>query len=427
VDLASSDIDVVLIAPLHITREDFFEIFGTVLSRDTRVSRFHPAPFARVPLITIVMDGVEVDVLFSSMSFYQSGRVKEMDSKSEVSLGGVFVSYQIHKILDEHPSSRKSFQALVRFVKQWAKERRVYGQTWCFPGGISWAVLCLKIHEMYPRSTLNVLIRRFFQTYANWDWSESVAIRDETCSIPSPMMVLPPGYKTRNSTDAVSMTTLRILVKEFSNAARFAEMASSKQTWELLFKTKDKEFFSKHSHFLEIVVLAEEYKVVESKLRAFFKHLEQSLLVKISPFAKWFDHPSKEEKRSYIALSLRSGNNVTWREIEKSCQEEISNSLSRLEVDNVVQCKIRVVTRSRLPYFVCSSPCRAQCADLYSTKEIHLHRKTMKGVITSSGKQKWISRRRKRRADDGELDDQAIVLMMFLVLIVILAAAYIIS
>ena len=58
VNSPDSDIDVIAIAPMHVTREDFFDSLVTLLRAQPGIDRLLPIPETKVPIIEMVFHGV---------------------------------------------------------------------------------------------------------------------------------------------------------------------------------------------------------------------------------------------------------------------------------------------------------------------------------------------------------------------------------
>ena len=57
------------IAPLHVTREDFFDSFVTALRAQPGVTNILPIQRAKVPIIEMQFHGVSIDLGFASVPF----------------------------------------------------------------------------------------------------------------------------------------------------------------------------------------------------------------------------------------------------------------------------------------------------------------------------------------------------------------------
>jgi hypothetical protein len=203
---------------------------------------------------------------------------------------------------------------VLRAIKLWAKKRGLYSNVMGYLGGVSWAILVAKICKMFPKLKPSKLIRKFFEVYSQWNWSEPVILNeikkevDFTCSIPvwnddfkSEMKIITPAFPAFNSTYNVSETTKRILNKEFEFFKQFTNMIKcynanvdgkkSVCTWREIFN--DIDFFAYYSCYLQIDILSsneEDFKkwqgFVESRLRFLIKFLEEIIQIKVHPFPK---------------------------------------------------------------------------------------------------------------------------------------------
>jgi poly(A) polymerase len=79
--------------------------------------------------------------------------IQKCDEKSLKSINGLRNS---DKILNS--VSNNEFTYLLKFIKLWARNKGIYSGKIGYLGGISWAILCAKICQMYPKLALNRLI-----------------------------------------------------------------------------------------------------------------------------------------------------------------------------------------------------------------------------------------------------------------------------
>ena len=63
-----ADIDTLLVAPRHVTREDFFATFQEKLRVLPQVEYVHLVEDAFVPVIKTKFDGIELDILFARLA-----------------------------------------------------------------------------------------------------------------------------------------------------------------------------------------------------------------------------------------------------------------------------------------------------------------------------------------------------------------------
>ena len=186
----ASDVDVLVVVPGAISRKHHF--FGTnlqsqvtanskdvasaakkgvlaaILMRDERVKHVMAAPDAFVPCLRLEFMGVDVDLTFASLRLealppqqvsepYWALRPPPQNFMIETSLPPRLAhieSYRsmngvrtTHAILRAVPSM-ELFRTVLISVRRWAKARGVYGPTFGFPAGITWALLTAAVRHI---------------------------------------------------------------------------------------------------------------------------------------------------------------------------------------------------------------------------------------------------------------------------------------
>ncbi|RNF22365.1 putative poly(A) polymerase [Trypanosoma conorhini] len=311
VHASGSDIDVVLIAPNRITREHFFNTLAPRLQHEPRVTELHCIRDARVPLIAMVADGIDIDLSFGSI---RQDRVPEvitddlmqgLDDQSVLSCNAVRVA---HNIMDLVPH-KASFRQALRFIKAWGKARGIYSNTFGFPSGIGWAILVAFVCQCHPNQNAAGIVVRFFRIYHAWfspnpheSGKENRAIyltetmrvktslgrswdpRESKSDAMALFPVLTPAVPYGNACFNVTLTNLRQLCVEFSRGheicssslAISVEEAKSRfgphGVWSRLLEPV--KFFGEYKYYLHVQVSctdAEAYQgyidAVESKIR----------------------------------------------------------------------------------------------------------------------------------------------------------------
>ncbi|RNE98723.1 putative poly(A) polymerase [Trypanosoma rangeli] len=311
VHASGSDIDVVLIAPNRITREHFFNTLAPCLQHESRITELHCIRDARVPLIAMVADGIDIDLSFGSI---RQDRVPEvitddllqgLDDQSVLSCNAVRVA---HNIMDLVPH-KASFRQALRFIKAWGKARGIYSNTFGFPSGIGWAILVAFVCQCHPNQNAAGIVVRFFRIYHAWfspnpyetgkenraiyltetmrvktnlgrSWDPRESKSDAMALFP----VLTPAVPYGNACFNVTLTNLRQLCVEFargheiccSSLATSVEEAKScfgpYGVWSRLLEPV--KFFGEYKYYLHVQVSctdAEAYQgyidAVESKIR----------------------------------------------------------------------------------------------------------------------------------------------------------------
>ncbi len=324
-----ADIDVLCVAPRHVDRsEDFFGELLNILKNEKDITEIHDVKDAYVPVIKMKYSGIQIDLLFARLSFKSIDEkmdsltddsiLKNCDKESILSLNGCRVTDQILSLVP----NKENFRLTLRAMKLWARKRGMYSNVMGYLGGVSWAILAAKICQMFPKLKPNKLIKKFFEVYSNWDWSNEPVLLNEikkevgfNCVIPvwpndsakSLISIITPAFPAMNSTYNVSETTKRILMKEFEFFKAFTNMISFKKNninskdnnqnfnfiWKDFFNEID--FFNYYSCYLQIDILSkneEDHKkwqgFVESRLRFLIKFLEEIKQIKVHPHPK--DH-----------------------------------------------------------------------------------------------------------------------------------------
>ena len=126
-----SDIDTLCVAPKHVQREDFFEIFEALLQARDDVTEVTSVPEAYVPLIKTKFMGISIDFLFSrialpriddSLELRDDNLLKNLDERDVRSLGGSRVTDEIlHLVPNVYV-----FRLALRCIKLWASRRAIY-------------------------------------------------------------------------------------------------------------------------------------------------------------------------------------------------------------------------------------------------------------------------------------------------------------
>jgi poly(A) polymerase len=313
-----ADIDVLCVAPKHVDRNDhFFGELVTILKNEREVSEICDVREAYVPVIKMKYCGIQIDLLFAKLSMntidddlnslQDDNLLKNCDKESILSLNGCRVTDQILSLVP----NVENFRLTLRAIKLWAKKRGLYSNVMGYLGGVAWAILVAKVCQMFPLLKPSRLIRKFFDVYSNWDWTQPILLNEIkmkpgfSCTesvwvddFKSEMKIITPAFPAMNSTYNVSDTTKKILIKEFEFSKRFTELIKLEKeysicTWKDLFNEID--FFSYYSYYLQIDIIAtneEDFKkwlgFVESKLRFLIKFLEELVQIQVHPFPKEF-------------------------------------------------------------------------------------------------------------------------------------------
>lgn len=306
-----SDIDAVCVAPWHVTRDDFFNSFQEMLKEHELVSNITAIPHAFVPIMSIVYDRVQFDLLFARLprpivdtmdqDIDSDHVLAGMDTASIKSLNAPRNSTLIYSLVP----CQDHFKSALKMIRFWAKRRGLYSSKLGYLGGISWAILVAFVCQLYPKALPATIVCRFFQTMSEWAWPHPIFLSvkydaglghemwDPVSNIHDRMHIMPiitPAYPPMNSAYQVSHATFSVMAEEFWRARSICEMISYQQMipatatisspLEALFTESN--FFVRYSWYLVIDITSPTttqlfpwVKFVESRLRKLVESLQQ--------------------------------------------------------------------------------------------------------------------------------------------------------
>lgn len=308
-----ADIDTLLVVPRHVGRLEFFSDFYELIKADPRTSEIVPVPDAYVPVMKLVFDGIDIDLVFArlnlasippSLNLLDDAHLRNLEDKSVLSLNGVRVTDSILSLVPEIPT----FRIALRCIKKWAQMRGVYSNVIGYLGGVSWAILTARICQLYPHAPPSVIVSRFFRVYEQWQWPSPVmlnAIRDAGIGagrVWDPkvnprerrdlMPIITPAYPAMNSTYNVSRSTLAIMKDEFKRGTEETfKIEHQQRPWTDLFAPVD--FFVRYKRYLQFDIMAADDDALklwmgwcESRLRILISRLER-----VAEVARVHAHP----------------------------------------------------------------------------------------------------------------------------------------
>lgn len=312
-----SDIDTLCVAPKHVQREDFFEIFEALLQARDDVTEVTSVPEAYVPLIKTKFMGISIDFLFSrialpriddSLELRDDNLLKNLDERDVRSLGGSRVTDEIlHLVPNVYV-----FRLALRCIKLWASRRAIYSNVLGFLGGVAWAMLVARICQLYPNEVAGAIVSRFFIILLQWKWPQPVLLKQiEDGPLPirvwNPrlyptdrlhrMPIITPAYPSMCATHNVTQSTQMVMIEEFRRGSEVVDrIFRGKTSWNELFEKND--FFHKYKYYLQVIASSGSADLqlkwqgtVESRLRQLIMKLELvPALLCAHPFVKGFNH-----------------------------------------------------------------------------------------------------------------------------------------
>ena len=233
-----ADVDCLVLAPPHVTRNDFFESWVNILYKDERITELHPvrgcvhmicfsytksrpASFscitkyyfsssAYTPVIKFQMDGVKIDLIFAQINnskwlkdhvtrtarrgeeFADFEEIPEvevddtlligLDPTSIRSINGVRVAQFLLSTVGKNKIQLENFRLTLRAVKEWARVHGLYSNVLGFLGGVNWAILVCWISQKNPMARPHELLRSFFKRFSTWNWPTPLRIAKKSLS-----------------------------------------------------------------------------------------------------------------------------------------------------------------------------------------------------------------------------------------------------
>lgn len=328
-----SDIDTLVVVPKHVSREDFFDVFPSILKNRKELEEIAPVPEAFVPIIKMEFAGISIDLIYAKLDLSKVPRDLKLDDKNLLrnlderdlrSLNGTRVTDEILTLVPK-PTV---FKHALRCIKIWAKQRAIYANVFGFPGGVAWAMLVARICQLYPNAVGAVIVEKFFHIYSQWSWPQPVLLKpieDGPLQVRvwNPklyqqdrlhrMPVITPAYPSMCATHNITSSTQKIIMEEFKRGTEImTQIISSKKSWSDLLQRHN--FFFRYKFYLCIVASTKDnYEehikwagFIESKLRLLVQKLELNEGIQvahpyISAFEGSFKCKSSETTNELIA------------------------------------------------------------------------------------------------------------------------------
>ncbi|KAI9063335.1 polymerase [Trametes sanguinea] len=311
-----TDIDTLVVAPRHVTREDFFTTLEEMLREMEGVTQVSGVPDAYVPIITTEISGIPIDLLFAQLALpsipedldlQDDNLLRNLDDKSVRSLNG---SRVINEILRLVPNV-DVFRDALRCIKLWAQRRAIYSNVNGFLGGVAWAMLVARVCQLYPNAVAGAIVSRFFVIMHQWAWPQPVLLKpieDGPLQVrvwnpklypqdrAHRMPIITPAYPSMCATHNVMRSTEQVMREEFQRGCNIVDQVMKGEAeWSALFEKHD--FFHRYRFYLQIIASSRDQETqskwsgtVESKVRQLVMRLEFVDALKLAhPFIKGFD------------------------------------------------------------------------------------------------------------------------------------------
>lgn len=326
-----SDIDTLVAAPKHVTRDDFFDHFPSLLQQMAppgSIEELVPVRDASVPIIKFKYSNISIDLIFCtlgvssvplSLDLKDNEYLRGRDDVELRSLNGTRVADELISLIPQ----AKTFRLALRAVKLWAQRRAIYGNVFGFPGGVAWALMVARICQLYPQAAGSVLVEKFFHLMSQWKWENAVMLKEHEVFGPVPnariwnpriypgdarhlMPVITPAYPAMCATHNITVSTSKVLRRELARARNITSQIFQNQSqWRDLFAGHT--FFTQdYKYYLAITACSRTREaqlvwsgLVESRVRRLVTGIENSQAnVEVAcPYVKGFTriHRCKNE------------------------------------------------------------------------------------------------------------------------------------
>lgn len=332
-----SDIDTLTVSPRNVKREDFFNTFPIILRKMAgadAITSMTPVPDAFVPVIKLVLNGIEIDLVFASiasramipMNFDVTDNkiLTGMDDSMLKSVNGPRVADETLSLVPEP----KTFRTALRAIKYWAKRRAIYANIVGLPAGVAWATLVARVCQMYPKAIGGTLLQKFFGIMKAWNWPTPVQLKEiekgehktwNPALYPGDrknlMPIITPAYPSMCTTYNMTQSSKTVVVREIARGSQITDnIFNGKATWADLFEKHT--FFTKdHKYYLCVIATCEDPDdakawggLVESKIRHFTMTLENNakLISLARPFTKGWKRVHRAENDDQLK-EIRKG------------------------------------------------------------------------------------------------------------------------
>ncbi|KAK4632383.1 Poly(A) polymerase pla1 [Fulvia fulva] len=327
-----SDIDALMIAPRHVTREDFFKHMPDMIRKTTppdQLTELVPVEASSVPIIKTEIEGVAVDLIFSTLHIASVPKDLQLTDNnllrglSETDMKCVNGTRVTDRLLQLVPET-KTFRLALRAIKLWAQRRGVYGNVYGFPGGVAYAMMVVRMCQLYPRAAAPVIVNKFFMVMGKWRWPDPVTLckreaapdlgvtppqwGEQTKDRFDLMPIITPAFPCMNATAGLTNSNRQVILREFKRGLEITnDIHAGKKEWKALFARQT--FFTEdYKHYLCLVTGSRTLEAqqawsgfISSRLRRLVSGIEMhsnTAAVKlIHPFNKGFEavHECKTE------------------------------------------------------------------------------------------------------------------------------------
>lgn len=318
-----ADIDVLCVAPKHVSRRNFFDDFFEVLRAQEGVVNLTKIEDAYVPLMKLEFHGIPIDLVFASINIsatksdvnlLDNAVLKGMDEKCILSINGNRVTDEILNLVP----NINTFHSALRCIKYWAKRRAIYGHSFGYFGGVAYTLCVARVCQLFPNASSFTIVQKFFKLFMQWKWPNPVILKKlDHCDLnfrvwdPASNMsdkfhkmpVITPAYPSMCSTHNVFSSTQYFFTRELTRAHKIvSKTIDINLSLRELFSPTD--LFMAYKNFIVVFcvsVVGDGYEAwqgfVESKVRILCGKLEETESVSYAiPYPKAFSYAKVPQK-----------------------------------------------------------------------------------------------------------------------------------
>ncbi len=355
-----SDIDTLMVAPKHVTRQHFFEHIPTLLKKEFRpeeMTELTPVPGISVPIVKLELCGVSVDLIFCSLQLSSVPKNQELEDLTllrgldDTDLRCVNGTRVAKRTLELVPQT-KVFRMALRAVKLWAKQRALYGNIVGYPGGVAYALMVARICQLYPRAAAPNIVLKFFFLMRKWNWPNPVLLQNHedaplTLREWDPavwpgdkrhlMPVITPAYPRANTCHTIGPSTRMVLMREMERAEKIVRTVyDSGRPWKDLFE-RHNFFTDAYKHYICVITAGKTKAasqawsgLVESKVKWLISGIEQSdakSVELVQPFNKGFNRVHECKPGEDVEKTLDGSLDCQVKEIKTETTEQANDIL----------------------------------------------------------------------------------------------------
>eukprot|EP01127_Copromyxa_protea_P000853 TRINITY_DN1075_c0_g1_i3.p1 TRINITY_DN1075_c0_g1~~TRINITY_DN1075_c0_g1_i3.p1 ORF type:complete len:602 (+),score=119.48 TRINITY_DN1075_c0_g1_i3:49-1854(+) len=370
-----ADIDTLCVFSSQVDRKDFFTSLVAKLMTNPEITNITPVEAAKVPVISMEYLSVPIDLTCARLNLnvmpedllLADPKILGLacDSTDILSLNGPRVTDTILNLVPE----RETFRTALRTIKYWAKCRGIYSNALGFPGGVAWAMMTASVCQSFPTVLPSNLLLRLFYSFAAWPWPTPVLLTDIQYGGPLTrdvwvpdnrvhlMPVITPTYPAFNSTFNITVSTKKILQKEFERGKeKLQEIFKGTATWESLCEKLD--FFQEYLVYLRIdcITKVEDdfrklHGLVESRLRFMIKSLDNTEgLEYVHPKMGAVNFPEEGAFACAFFIGLKYKQGVTTINVSMARNEFKAKLTAQMPPDSDIN--VSVITKRQLPDWV---------------------------------------------------------------------------